>query len=105
MVPTQKNIKKLVILKNKLKLDSLITFLDPIYNNLKYDVFKCSKYFCLTSHQENFGISIVEALSHGIPVLITNKVNIWREIKNYHAGFVCDDNIDSITKNLNKMIF
>ena len=57
----------------------------------KWSMLRLADSLILPSHQENFGISIVEALSHGIPVLITNKVNIWREIKNYHAGFVCDD--------------
>ena len=49
--------------------------------------------FALTSHQENFGIAVVEALSCGTPVLISNQVNIWREIKEDNAGFVGDDTL------------
>ena len=41
------------------------------------------KIFLFNISSGKFWASIVEALSHGIPVLITNKVNIWREIKNY----------------------
>ena len=37
--------------------------------------------FVLPSHQENFGISVVEALSVGRPVLVSNQVNIWPEIE------------------------
>lgn len=47
--------------------------------------------FVLVSHQENFGIAVVEALACGKPVLISDKINIWREIKNDNAGLVSDD--------------
>jgi glycosyltransferase involved in cell wall biosynthesis len=42
----------------------------------------------LPSHQENFGMSVVEALSYGVPVLISDKVNIWREIEADRAGYI-----------------
>jgi glycosyltransferase involved in cell wall biosynthesis len=47
--------------------------------------------FVLPSHQENFGIAVAEALSCGTPVLISNQINIWREIEEDQAGFVGDD--------------
>jgi glycosyltransferase involved in cell wall biosynthesis len=47
--------------------------------------------FVLPSHQENFGIAVVEALGCGRPVLISDKVNIWREIDQDGAGLVEDD--------------
>jgi glycosyltransferase involved in cell wall biosynthesis len=46
--------------------------------------------FVLPSHQENFGIAVVEALACGTPVLISNQINIWREIKQDNAGLVED---------------
>jgi glycosyltransferase involved in cell wall biosynthesis len=49
--------------------------------------------FVLTSHQENFGIAVVEALACGKPVLISNQINIWREIKDDQAGLIGDDTI------------
>ena len=48
--------------------------------NLKWGAFAAADAFMLPSHQENFGIAVVEALACGIPVLISNKINIWREI-------------------------
>jgi glycosyltransferase involved in cell wall biosynthesis len=50
--------------------------------------------FALISHQENFGIAVVESLACETPVLISNKINIWREIKNGEAGIIGDDTPD-----------
>jgi glycosyltransferase involved in cell wall biosynthesis len=50
-----------------------------------------SEAFVLFSHQENFGIAVVEALACGKPVLISNQINIWREIEKDGGGLVGDD--------------
>jgi len=47
--------------------------------------------FVLISHQENFGIAVVEALACGKPVLISSQINIWREIEEDRAGLVRED--------------
>jgi glycosyltransferase involved in cell wall biosynthesis len=49
--------------------------------------------FVLTSHQENFGIAVVEALACGKPVLISNQINIWHEIEEDKAGLVAADTL------------
>jgi len=56
----------------------------------------------LFSRGENFGVSIVESLSQGKPVLITNKINIYRKILNYNAGFVCRDKVLDVANTLKK---
>ena len=58
---------------------------------LKWGAFHCCEAFVLPSHQENFGIAVAEALACGKPVLISNKVNIWREIEQDGAGIVAED--------------
>lgn len=52
--------------------------------------------FILPSHQENFGIAIVEALACGKAVLITDKVNIWKDIISYGGGLVNEDSLEGI---------
>ena len=57
----------------------------------KWRLLHLAEVFCLPSHQENFGIAVAEALACGTPVIISDKVNIWEEIKQDGAGLVCDD--------------
>lgn len=66
----------------------------------KWAAYQSAEVFCLPSHQENFGIVVAEALACGKPVLISNKVNIWREIKANNAGFVANDTIEGTVDNL-----
>ena len=81
-----------------------VTFTGPLFNKIKWDAYNSSKYYCLPSHQENFGITLAEALSCKIPVITTFNVNIWKEIKSVNAGFITKDNSNDIQKFLKKAI-
>jgi glycosyltransferase involved in cell wall biosynthesis len=59
----------------------------------KWGALYCAEAFVLPSHQENFGIAVAEALSCGSPVLISNQINIWPEIKKDNAGLVDSDTL------------
>jgi glycosyltransferase involved in cell wall biosynthesis len=59
--------------------------------DVKWGALRASEAFVLPSHQENFGIAVVEALGCGVPVLVSDKVNIWREIVDDGAGLVAPD--------------
>ena len=70
---------------------SRITWTSMIGGSLKWGAFRAAEIFVLPSHQENFGVVVAEALAVGLPALISNKVNIWREIEGDGAGMVGDD--------------
>lgn len=69
----------------------LLTWPGMLQGDSKWGAIRAAEAFVLPSHQENFGIVVAEALSCGVPVLISNKVNIWREIEQEGAGLVGAD--------------
>lgn len=92
----------LQIVSKSIFLQKKIHFTGMISGNAKWGTIYNSEAFILPSHQENFGIAVAEALACGKPVLISNQVNIWKEIADSGAGLVCEDNSDSIYKMLKK---
>ena len=85
---------------SKLEIDQYFEWVGMLTGDMKWGAFAASDFFILPSHQENFGIVVAEALSQSRPVLITNKVNIWREIIQFDAGLVGNDDIADIGKML-----
>ena len=71
---------------------------------MKQGAFANAEAFVLPSHQENFGISVVEALAVSVPVLISNRVNIWREIEADRAGYVESDDLAGTTRLVQRWI-
>ena len=70
----------------------------------KWGAFYAAELFCLPSHQENFGIVVAEALACGKPVLISNRVNIWREIESDDAGFIDEDTVAGTERSLRRWL-
>ncbi|WP_420997516.1 glycosyltransferase [Cupriavidus sp. 30B13] len=68
-----------------------VTWTGMLAGDLKWGAFHAAEVFCLPSHQENFGVAVAEALGCGVPVLISDKVNIWREIVEDGAGLAAPD--------------
>ncbi len=62
--------------------------------DVKWGALQAAEVFILPSHQENFGVVVAEALACGTPVLVSDKVNIWREVDSDGVGFVAPDTLD-----------
>lgn len=82
--------------------DGSITFTGMLSGDRKWGAFAAADVFVLPSHQENFGIAVAEALACGTPVLISNQVNIWREIEADRAGYVENDDFAGTTRLLER---
>jgi len=74
------------------RLRDKVFFPGMLSGDSKWGAFYGCEAFVLPSHQENFGIAVAEALACGRPVLISDQVNIWREIEGDGGGFVASDN-------------
>ena len=95
-------------LKEKLSgfpdVEAKVLFPGMLTGDAKWGAFYGCEAFALPSHQENFGIAVAEALACGKPVLITDQVNIWREISAEGAGLVGADTLTGIQNMLQKWI-
>jgi glycosyltransferase involved in cell wall biosynthesis len=67
---------------------SRITFAGWVAGHEKLQLLRGAGLFALPSHQENFGISVVESMASGVPVLVTPGVNLAHDIQEAGAGWV-----------------
>ncbi len=81
-----------------------VSWLGLLSGDLKWGAFRAAEVFILPSHQENFGVAVVESLACATPVIISHKVNIWREIERDQAGLVVQDNLDSLVTGLEQWL-
>lgn len=81
-----------------------VTFTGMISGKTKAAAFHGSDLFILPSYTENFGVAVVESLAWGLPVVISNKVNIWREIVGAGAGVAVDCDTQSIATAINELL-
>jgi glycosyltransferase involved in cell wall biosynthesis len=77
-----------------------IVFPGMLTGHSKWGAFYSCNAFVLPSHQENFGIAVVEAMACGKAVLISDQVNIWEEIVGGKGGVAESDD----EKGTNKML-
>ncbi len=88
----------------RLNLTERVVFTGMLEGVMKQGAFAAADAFVLASHQENFGIAVVEALAAGVPVLISNRVNIWREVEADRAGFIEPDDFGGTVRLLQRWI-
>jgi glycosyltransferase involved in cell wall biosynthesis len=87
-----------------LGMGSQITWTGMLRGSAKWGALRAAEFLVLPSHQENFGIVVAEALAAGTPVLISNKVNIWREIQADGAGIISEDTLAGTCELLQKYL-
>ena len=95
---------KLKNLSNDYKLNDKIFWSKEVTNDLKWIIMKNAQAMVLSSRGENFGVSLVESLSVGTPVITTSKVNIQNIIKKNNCGFISNINEKDFTKKMFKFI-
>lgn len=88
---------KLERVASELNIAGRITWTGMLSGDLKWGAIRSAEVFALPSHQENFGVSVAEALGCGVPVLISSQVNISREIELDGAGLVASDDLAGAT--------
>lgn len=76
------------MLKAKAGGDDSITFAGWLDGDEKHAVLNGASLLVLPSHQENFGLCVMEALAQAVPVLVSPNVNLAAEISAANAGWI-----------------
>jgi len=72
-------------------LDNNVLFTGRLDGPEKWGAYASAELFLLPSRQENFAITVAEAMHMGLPIIISNKVNTWPYVKEAHAGVILDE--------------
>lgn len=83
-------------LARRLRIEDRVVWTGLLQGSLKWGALRCASAFALPSHQENFGVAVVEAMAVGVPVLITDQVGIHHEVTGTRAGFVGPDTLAGV---------
>jgi glycosyltransferase involved in cell wall biosynthesis len=84
------------------ELNKIVHVTGMLTGNAKWGAIYGSDAFILPSHQENFGIAVVEAMACSKPVLISDQVNIWKEIFDGGGGIIGKNNLAGVVDMLQR---
>lgn len=93
-------LKKLAEEKN---IAGKIEWLGEVLGDKKFQVYADADLFVLPSHNENFANVVVESLSAGTPVMVSNKVGLHEYVSKNDLGYVCSTEANSIVETLNQI--
>ena len=80
------------------------TFTGMIGGDEKLGALVDADMFVLPSYSENFGIAVAEALACGLPVVISDAVNIWPDVERAGAGLVGPCEIGPTARNMEEIL-
>jgi glycosyltransferase involved in cell wall biosynthesis len=67
-----------------------------VFNKVKEDILLKSNFFIQTSRFEGLPMGVLEALSYGLPCILTEGTNFSNEVRDYSAGYNCQNSTRSI---------
>lgn len=76
---------------------SYVNYCGGIWGEAKNEVFRNTDIFVLTSRSEGMPMGVLEALSYGIPCLVTKETNVADVIDSHKAGWSCLTTPESVS--------
>ncbi len=88
--------EKLEIILRKQGVIEKVVFTGLLDGDNKLEAYVDAEVFVLSSYSENFGMTVIEAMACGTPVVISNMVGIHREVNKNNAGIVTENSVESL---------
>jgi glycosyltransferase involved in cell wall biosynthesis len=82
------------------RLEKAVTFTGILSGRDKWAAMAASDLFVLPSYQENFALTVVDALQSGLPVLVSRRVNLWKDLVDAGAARDCEPELNSVATTL-----
>lgn len=95
------NDKNMIFFYNKIKeleIENIIDYNGRVEGIEKEKAFLENDIFILTSRFEGFPMTVLEALSYGLPCILTEGTNMKIMIEKYNSGWICKTEIKEISK-------
>ena len=86
------------------KITDISAIHDEVSGKDKEDVLLDADVFMMASRFEGHPMGLIEALSYGIPCMVTPGTNMCEEIRESDAGWTCEGNVDGIKRAIIKII-
>lgn len=86
------------------RLEDRVTLTGMLHGRERIEALVDADVMALPSYQENFGIVVIEALASGCPVVISDQVNIHREISAAGVGGVVPTKVGPLAEELRKWL-
>jgi glycosyltransferase involved in cell wall biosynthesis len=87
-----------------MKISKNIIFTGQVTGDDKWALYKNALMFALPSYSENFGMSVVEAMACGCPVVISDKVGIYKEVEDNNEGVIVNTTAESVEEGIFKLL-
>ncbi|NEU73973.1 glycosyltransferase [Hassallia byssoidea VB512170] len=69
-----------------------------VTGELKSALLQAADLFVLPSYYENFGIAVAEAMVAQVPVIISDQVHIWHQVRDSESGWVGTTDVESLVE-------
>lgn len=89
---------------SRLGLTDRVKFLNPLYGPERFSVYAASHVFALPSQQENFGITVAEAMACGTPVIVSPEVALSAAVKETDSGLVVTRNPTAFAQSIDQTL-
>jgi glycosyltransferase involved in cell wall biosynthesis len=97
-------VSQLKHLTQQLGIEQKVLFVGMLHEKAVREAYRAATLFVLPSLQENFGISVAEAMAAGCPVVVSDQVSLSSEVACANAGVVCPAEVEPTAEAIARLL-